>query len=46
MAKGYGLCPDCQRSTRAESEKEYPAGYEVVYVCDYCTWTAKVFEDK
>ena len=46
MAKGFGSCPDCGRSTAAVSEKEYPAGMEVVYKCDYCSWTAKVFEDK
>lgn len=45
MAKGFGPCPDCGRSTVAESEIEYPAGTEVVYRCDYCSWKAKVFED-
>lgn len=46
MAKGYGRCPDCDRSTTVESETEQPAGTEVVYKCDYCTWKVKVFEDK
>ena len=46
MAKGFGRCPDCKRSTFAYSEEETPAGVYVVYKCDYCTWTVKVFEGK
>lgn len=38
-------CPDCGSNMYAKSEKDYPAGTEVVYECP-CRFEEKVFEDK
>lgn len=45
MAKGK-RCPSCGHPMFAKTEKQYPAGTEVLYVCRACEFTEKVFEDK
>jgi hypothetical protein len=47
MARGK-KCPDCGSSMWAESEKDYPAGTEIVYACpsSKCNFKEKVFEDR
>jgi DNA-directed RNA polymerase subunit M/transcription elongation factor TFIIS len=45
MAKGK-KCPECEHYMYAKSEKDYPAGTEVVYVCRSCGFEERVFEDK
>lgn len=47
MAKGK-TCPQCGTYMYAKSEKQYPAGTEVVYQCrnGKCKFELKVFEDK
>jgi predicted RNA-binding Zn-ribbon protein involved in translation (DUF1610 family) len=47
VAKGK-TCPQCGASMWAKTEKDYPAGTEVVYECvsRSCGFQEKVFEDK
>ncbi|MFT3846725.1 MAG: hypothetical protein QM725_16820 [Lacibacter sp.] len=47
FAKGK-LCPYCKTIMYAQDEKEYPAGYEVTYVCrnGNCGHKERVWEDK
>jgi len=44
MARGK-KCPNCKNSMSAETQKDYPAGTEVVYFCRSCNFREKVFED-
>jgi predicted RNA-binding Zn-ribbon protein involved in translation (DUF1610 family) len=45
MARGK-KCPDCGHAMWAKSEKDEPAGTEIVYRCPSCGFEEKVFEDK
>ena len=44
MADGKN-CPDCDKPMQVESEKQCPAGNEVVYSSE-CGFKEKTFEDK
>jgi hypothetical protein len=44
MAKGK-KCPQCDFYMFAKTQKDYPAGTEIVYVCRSCGFEEKVFED-
>jgi DNA-directed RNA polymerase subunit RPC12/RpoP len=45
MAKGM-KCPHCEYWMYAISEKDYPAGTDVVYKCRACGFETRVFESK